>query len=92
MRFNDASYVDRPWLLQVLASFDETHPFFDKSYRPEKQEVQQVERVQLYVDDPNGFLNGLPEPDRKGKKRGRNLFMTKTQRIELKIQRAAARG
>ena len=51
-----------------------------------------MEKIQLYVDDPNGYLNGLPVPDRKGKVRGRNLFMTKEQRLELKIQRAVGRG
>jgi hypothetical protein len=57
-----------------------------------KYEAPQVEKIQLYIDDPNGYLTGLPMPERKGKVRGRNLFMTKEQRLELKIQRAVGRG
>ena len=87
-----AESVDRPWLLTVLASFNDQHAFFDKNYRPSKAEKTTVERVEFYVDDPHGFLSNMVEPDRKGKKRGRNIFMSKQQRMELKIQRALVRG
>ena len=38
--YNDASAFDKEYLLDVLCTLNEDHPFFAKGYRPEQAEVR----------------------------------------------------
>ena len=91
--FVDAAYVDKPWLLDILCTLNENHEFFKKGYRPEKAEVVKQPDDDEFLDfmhitDPHGFFKDLPnDPNKKGlKRKGRNLFMNKCQREQVKAK------
>ena len=92
MGIKDASYVDRKYLLDVLATLNEDHLYFDKSYRPAKVELVEKDPdplEQMMIPDPNNFFAGIPEPDpnKMKKRRGRNIFMTPQQKIEFQMKK-----
>ena len=92
--FTDAGVVDKPWLLDILCTLNENHPYFDKNYRAQKSELQKNDNDDLLatmvIDDPNGYFSNLPQlhsGKKAHKRKGRNIFLTKDQRIELKAKR-----
>lgn len=73
-----------------MATFNEDHRYFDKGYRPEKKEkVANADEFfgAIQLPDPDGYFQGMPEPDPKSakKRRGRNIFLTKDQKLDVKM-------
>ena len=89
--FEDASLVDKPWLLDTLCTLNENHLYFDKNYRAKKEECVKNDDDELLaammIEDPNGYFHNLPDlhsgAKKNMKRKGRNLFMNKEERKEF---------
>jgi hypothetical protein len=58
--------ANRQWLLNVLATITAGgHDYFNKNYRPPKQERQRVEHE---IDNSDGFFSNLPVSASNAKK------------------------
>lgn len=93
--FTDASWVDKKWLLDILATLNEHHEYFQKGYKASKEEKVYNEDPELYnvkIDDPNGYFKNMPAVDPKKKIKGRNIFMTKEEKLQLKVKRMEAKA
>ena len=82
--FTSHKQVDKEWLQNVLSTLNYEHRFFEKGFRPTKEELKEDEDEDEDVMlDLKGFFEGLPEPKGKPNKCGKNHWITKDERGDL---------
>ena len=84
--------VDQKWLIELLSTINDQHRYFERGYRPEPKEKVEKPKEEITIDDPIGFFAGLHAPKRALKKKGRNLFVSKSYKEEVKLQRLEQKG